>query len=264
MNRLVMIICVLIALTIWLNVSIVVAAGPKISQNGNVHNLSSTNITVTYHADPGGTDPRKDQICIFCHTPHNSLPQTPLWSRKETTKQFSVYSSATLVISRAGVIDKSYPGNLTRQPDGTSKLCLSCHDGITALGAIRPNPNSPISFSGGKDTLPAFNMSNHHPVSFVYDNAVWAYLPPSEYLDPNTTGINSIKWNSGNEVRLDRSNKMQCTACHNPHQNQTDDSGPNSMTPFWVKGGTSPYDAVCTTCHIGTTVPTGLPTIRPN
>jgi hypothetical protein len=252
------------------------AAGPKISESGNKHNLSSTNTTVTYHADPGSADPRKDQICIFCHTPHNSKPQIPLWSHKETTKTFSVYSSATLVISQAGVLPKSYPGDSTRQPNGSSRLCLGCHDGLTALGAILPNYDSKIPFPASSgDVIAAFDLSSHHPVSFVYDSDVYAAIVAQKgagnYVAPSLIAWDQWDPPTGKVVRLDRTKRVQCTACHDPHRNQTND---DLNTPFWVMnqtqadalfsppGSVSPHDAVCRTCHTVNPFPTDPPKIK--
>ena len=62
-------------------------------------------------------------ICIFCHTTHSERSFAPLWNRESGAPVYTLYDSSTLY---------SRPG----QPDGTSKLCLSCHDGTIALGRI--------------------------------------------------------------------------------------------------------------------------------
>ena len=55
------------------------------------------------------------QICKFCHTPHNARPQAPLWNRNNAGGPYTLYSSSTLNATLG-------------QPDGSSILCLSCHD----------------------------------------------------------------------------------------------------------------------------------------
>ena len=80
------------------------------------HNLSVTgtgNIKAT----------SEQEICIFCHTPHNSAPQAPLWNRASSGSVYTPYNSSTIFSS---------PG----QPTGASMLCLSCHDGTIALGSV--------------------------------------------------------------------------------------------------------------------------------
>ena len=66
----------------------------------------------------------EERICIFCHTPHNTDPQTPLWNRHSPTTHYRIYRSSTTDAR----ID---------QPSGPSKMCLSCHDGSLAIGLVR-------------------------------------------------------------------------------------------------------------------------------
>ncbi|MFQ5494707.1 MAG: hypothetical protein ACE5EX_04940, partial [Phycisphaerae bacterium] len=78
-----------------------------------VHNLSV--------AGPGSVRAQSEQeICVFCHAPHNTGPMRPLWNRDVSPASYQIYQSSTLDAS---------PG----QPTGSSKLCLSCHDGTIAL-----------------------------------------------------------------------------------------------------------------------------------
>lgn len=212
------------------------AVGPMLTDiNGpikNKHNLSSRNTGVQYRAKDNASDPRSTQICIFCHTPHNSVPQTALWNRKDPTRFFGHYSSATLVIDNPTVRTVSQYG----EPNGSSRLCLSCHDGQTALGAVWNG--SAIQFQTGYDKIAYRNLSSHHPVSFVYDNNVLGSImvkkPTEGYQLPSV----------GSNVKLDKRQRMQCTSCHDPHQDQSTD--PSVLTPFWVGPN---HDAVCKECH---------------
>jgi predicted CXXCH cytochrome family protein len=212
------------------------AAGPMLSDiNGpikNKHNLSSRNTGVTYRAMDNPADPRSTQICIFCHTPHNAVAQTALWNRKDPTRFFGHYSSATLVIDNPNVRSASQFG----EPNGSSRLCLSCHDGQTALGAVWNG--AVIQFPVGSDVISYTNLSSHHPVSFVYNNAVLGAIlikkPTEGYQLPPVSSA----------VKLDKFQRMQCTSCHDPHQDQS--VTPSALTPFWVG---SDHDAVCKECH---------------
>ena len=64
------------------------------------------------------------EICLPCHTPHggNKLvaADAPLWNHAITTATYTPYSTAWM-------------NSVSDQPDGVSKLCLSCHDGTVAL-----------------------------------------------------------------------------------------------------------------------------------
>lgn len=266
------------ALTAMLVVEINCGAAPKVSESGNKHNLSSGNnaVGITYKATNASVDPRGNQICIFCHTPHNASPQTVLWNRVDPQGgPFGHYSSSSLQIQ----IDSSakslsdYPD----EPNGSSRLCLSCHDGVTALGNVL-SYGGKIEVNGSLDTVMqgthVFDRNKitnaHHPVSFKYNADVVArlkilenasgydyWLPsdaPSQET-PSTPGTNKAR----DVVRLDRDGRMQCATCHDPHQTHFEDTVNNPpLTPFWVFDGTGltapltaakVHDEVCWACH---------------
>jgi predicted CXXCH cytochrome family protein len=227
-------------------------AGKKVSEMGNKHNFSFQNTSVNYRAsntDDNPNYPRSSQICVFCHTPHRSSSEGPLWNRKDSTKTFKHFSSSTLAIDDAIMSGVSDYG----QPNGSSRLCLSCHDGVTALGAVFTTPGTATSvnipfidekrgLSGPNVTIAYETFSSHHPVSFKYNDAVRAILTSSRY-DP--LDINQYRYTpTTNEVKLDKLERMQCTTCHNPHQDQSD--SPDPANPFWVS---KTYAEVCVTCH---------------
>lgn len=241
----------------------VCAAGPKVSALGNKHNLSNANtdVSVKYKASGDATsNPRGSQVCIFCHTPHsaNVVGGAPLWNRKFSGETFQTYT---------GSVDfqiKKIPIANYGQPNGSSKLCLSCHDGTTKLGELFSGEVIPMAQNlvpGDQDVIqghasfkPSTNKMRygHHPVSFVYNNSVLALFDPikSTYSLPTLSGVN-----------LDKQQRMQCTTCHNAHQNQSDDTAfyPSAPTrkiaPFWVYAGggastaSDDQQAVCMTCH---------------
>jgi hypothetical protein len=174
------------------------------------------------------------RICVFCHTPHRSKADTPLWNRDfdKVAATYIPYDSPTLDAS---------PG----QPSGASKLCLSCHDGLLALGDVI-SESQPIQMQGGVTTMPTSSpgyigedLSGSHPVSFVFDNALASannakgdspLRMPSTIIDP--------------DVKLDKNSMVQCTSCHDPHND--DNYIPDQVPPFWLK---SSYDGVCVVCH---------------
>jgi predicted CXXCH cytochrome family protein len=183
----------------------------------SVHNLSVTGpgtIKATAETD----------TCIFCHTAHHSNGATPLWNHNLSgVTNYVVYSSATL-----DALGLTIP-----QPNGASRLCLSCHDGTIALGSVNSR-TSAISMQNGVTTMPTgpgnlgTDLSGDHPISFVYDAALAAKDP--QIKDPGTlTG----------KVKLDHDGRLQCTACHNPHDNQ--------FGNFLVMDNTG--SALCLACH---------------
>ena len=56
----------------------------------NKHNLSTS-----------GPGPVKSttmtEICVFCHTPHNSNPAAPLWNQTLSGATYTPYTSSTMV-----------------------------------------------------------------------------------------------------------------------------------------------------------------------
>lgn len=154
-----------------------------------VHNLSAT--------APGTVkEPGVSRICVFCHTPHRASTTRALWNRDLPPVTYNLYASSTLEAK-------------LNQPTGASRLCLSCHDGTTALGNLRVPPAAPLSLgpltgaaSQGTD------LSDDHPISFVYDAAL--ALKVGELADPSALA---------EPLPLDATGQLQCTACHDPHRN---------------------------------------------
>lgn len=237
------------------------ASGPKFNDGGNKHNLSISNTGVNYKAS-NAADPRSTQICIFCHTPHNAKPQTVLWNRADTTQTFGHYSSSTLSIHTDASARTS--SDYKAEPNGSSRLCLSCHDGVTALGAILTGQaievnGSTLTAMSGTHVFDRSKITNsHHPVSFKYTVDVVARLrtlenPGSDYWLPANSSSQAK-----NFVKLDREQRVQCTTCHDPHQTKYNDTlNTPSLTPFWVYDGSglgtvnadTVHDEVCYACH---------------
>ncbi len=161
------------------------------------------------------------EVCVFCHAPHNAAPNTPLWNRRSPGGTYVPYSSST-ALGNAG------------QPTGASLMCLSCHDGTIALGEVLSR-QSTIGMAGGVSAMPAgpgrigTDLSDDHPVSIAYTAALAAAR--GELADPaSLTG----------RVRLDASGRLQCTSCHDPHD---DTNGKFLVMP-------NQASALCQTCHL--------------
>lgn len=193
------------------------------------HNLSEYGSAErTYFA------PDETRVCIFCHTPHNANPAYPLWGHIVTEETYTHYTSSTL---------QSYSSEADAPPiDGVSRLCLSCHDGTIAVGALtRTTIETTKEFIMPEDALLGTDLSGGHPISIVYDESL--------VNRRNNMGGLTLKLNSPSEVLMDRDVKLyptqggmgvQCSSCHDPHGGQTD------FPPFWRK---ATIDAVCLVCH---------------
>ncbi|MHC4941636.1 MAG: cytochrome c3 family protein [Planctomycetota bacterium] len=131
------------------------------------------------------------RICVPCHTPHNAYPYTHtvervLWNHEETTQTFTMYTTLT--------------GN-QGTPDGTSIMCLSCHDGVTAMDNYGGNSPGLIQMSG--TAVVGIDLTDDHPIGIVY--------PAS---DPNyqSTPLNGLPlYNDGTDDRV------ECSSCHDAH-----------------------------------------------
>lgn len=161
------------------------------------------------------------EICIFCHGVHDTAPDAPLWNRFSSGAIYTPYHSTTAK-ARIG------------QPTGSSKLCLSCHDGTVALGQVRKR-KSEVRMLSGSSRMPGTranlgtDLSDDHPISFTYDHGL-VKQSDGELRDPSTLR---------REVRLDNNRQLQCTTCHDPH----DDSFGN----FLVMDNRR--SALCVECH---------------
>lgn len=178
----------------------------------SVHNLSASG--------PGIVRAESEsQVCIFCHAPHNTGGLTPLWNRQLSVASYQIYQSSTL---------DAAPG----QPTGSSKLCLSCHDGTVALGNVLSRSER-IRMQGG-DFLPAgltnlgTDLSDDHPVSFFYTSGLAA--SDAQLRPPSALPA---------EVVLDANSQLQCTSCHDPHR--------NTLGNFLVRR--EEFGELCIACH---------------
>lgn len=185
---------------------------------GGPHNLSASG--------PGAVRAATEsEVCIFCHAPHNASPIQPLWNRSMPLDSYSIYSSRAL---------DADPG----QPTGASKMCLSCHDGTIALGAVISR-ETPIAMTGGVSVLPdghgriGTDLRDDHPVSFAFDPSLLA-------RDARLRSPTSLP----KALRLDTNQELQCTTCHDAHN--------NTHGHFLTMSNTG--SQLCTSCHsMGTT-----------
>lgn len=160
----------------------------------------------------------ESEVCVFCHTPHNASPAAPLWNRANPQTHYRIYRSST---TQARV----------DQPGAASKLCLSCHDGSIALG-MTLNRDAPIPMShtfiptGPADLTN--DLSDDHPVGFRYDRTLARRDP--KLRDPQLVD---------HRIQLGPRGELECTACHDPHNNELGD-----FLRLPMREG-----VLCTTCH---------------
>ncbi len=196
------------------------------------HNMSSTKAVNTVRATT------ETEICAFCHTPHSGKSDAPLWNRNYSAATYTLYTSPALQGS-------------TGQPNGFSKLCLSCHDGTIALGAVLngppTSPTGSITMTGvnaqGQLNAGASNvgtsLTNDHPISFIYDLTV--RNNDGELLAPASLSTTPLRLFAG---ATSVANTMQCSTCHDPH---------TDVLPDFLRQSPRGQAAnLCITCHTKT------------
>ena len=235
------------------------AFGARISDiRGTKHNLSA--VADATSTPSGGSVPTRTvkattetQVCVFCHTPHGAtLGLMPLWNRKLSSATYLPYSSSSL---DAGYI----LGTQLDQPGGSSKLCLSCHDGTLAIGSVNvlnglgsPSSQQSITMTGtdgagvmasGSGTTTGYtrnlgiDLSNDHPISVTYDNTLalrdgelreLTTTPPTQTQrypsDGTIIGIRAPGLSP--KAPLEPTGpgnvgQIQCSGCHDPHIRET-------------------------------------------
>lgn len=211
---------------------------------GSKHDLSS-GMGSAYNHNLAYTN--YNQVCVYCHTPHDSNTANGgklLWNRSFSTATYTLYSSPTAKLTPSQPTGSSSP----------SALCLSCHDGTIAVDSIVNTPNQPFTPSAThvrmstdasadscgqchsanvnltmravRNAFLGTDLSNDHPISMVYDNA----------LNP---GLNPQATVTAAGLRL-YSGKVECATCHDPHNT-------NNRAFMRISNANS---AMCGTCHI--------------
>lgn len=210
----------------------------SITQAGSPHNFSDQSWNPYVDAGRGG------QICQPCHTPHNALAAIiPLWNHDiSAAAGYSMYTKEGATTSLQGLT----------APDGTSLLCLSCHDGSVALGSFGGLTGATFIGAGYTWTtsgLPANSgalfgkdLTNDHPISITMGTS--ASRPLSGYTSTFTSiGVYGATTKMLS-TWLDNAStpgvgKVQCTSCHGPHSNGTG---------YQLKQSNQ-GSAICISCH---------------
>lgn len=210
---------------------------------GSAHDMSGQSFT-------GG------QICVTCHVPHNGAEagSGPLWNHalQPVGTTYTVYTDAG-----GGSLDATIG-----TPGGASKLCLSCHDGTVAVDSFGGNTGTiNISAGGslGADGVAngasrdlGTDLSNDHPFSFDYLAVAQADGGPDAGIKGSGTTITigsgtKTKTDTIANLMLDGSGNMQCTSCHDVHNEYTQTS--NTVDGYRLLKISIDGSAICLTCH---------------
>lgn len=207
-----------------------------------------SNIKVTKHnlsknGSAGYKSTTVDEICVFCHTPHNAAGW-PLWNRNNVSSTYTIYTSKTFNNAILGE---------TISLDNYSKLCLTCHESlnnIATLGPIRAQYQKAIGVNNVKSfassntaeldkTMLGTDLMNDHPVGFNYAKAATIYP-----LHTKSNVVNALGY-SGVDSKVFPDGKMSCVSCHDVHGRL---DGSNNVIPVLLKRSNS-SSMLCLSCH---------------
>lgn len=155
-----------------------------------------------------------DQRCMPCHAPNSAAEESEgaLWDDSpDSTRRYKLYGGS--------------PG----VPGSVSLVCLSCHDGSSAMDAFG-GLDGEIDAAGIAGAIPVvgrdFDLSGDHPVGVTYPE-----------FDRNFRMKTLVE--GGGVVTL-REGRVECVSCHDVH-------GQYGVPKFLVKSNLR--SALCLTCH---------------
>lgn len=154
-------------------------------------------ITGSRH-DFSGSGYGTDEICIFCHSPHNAKQESgatiaPLWNHTMSNASYGLYTSPSL-------------NQATEQPRGPSKLCLSCHDGSIAIDSF--GNKSGTQFMTGSANV-GTNLADDHPISIKWNHVKAAGCFNCHSIHQGLQGLPF--YGTVHDMHV------ECGTCHEPH-----------------------------------------------
>lgn len=170
--------------------------------------------------------------CVTCHIPHGADTTKLIWNH---TLSADTLSFGTGADTSSGT---QLPTDVGASP-GTSKYCLSCHDGTIAVGdMINGTDWGTNTVSGIFDVVgTGGDMDGNHPIEIPYPdqagatyNSVVTAADSAQYV-ASPTGVKLIGGTAG-------AKGIGCASCHNPH---------NDTNTFFLRVSEA---TLCQSCHI--------------
>lgn len=194
---------------------------------------------------------KTDQICVFCHTPHNAVKAVPLWNRNASATDAANFKLYTSSQTLDGV---QATGTTGFASDSISLFCMSCHDGSAlggtmigaepgsvANGGLVPDYGTQLASSAiTNERNFGTDLTKSHPVNLTYNSTD----------DTGLTPIATLK--SNKKFPLFRSNSkddnLECASCHAVHgQENSLHTGENY--PAFLRSSMA-GSALCLACHV--------------
>lgn len=169
-----------------------------------------------------------DDNCAQCHVAAAGGTEAPMaeWQSKNLKSTFEIFSH--------GVAEEV--------PFGSTKICLSCHDGTAA------RINNSGSFKSNKKKIKTRSDAKHsHPVSVSLTSDM---VLSGKYNDPATT-LSGLGGTIANDLL--KNGKVECVSCHDLHGNFLNSEKEDSQKANLIaKNSLWKYPTVsdlCNTCH---------------
>jgi len=134
------------------------------------------------------------QICVPCHAPHQAANYTygPLWNHAMTKTSFD-------------------QGGRTDVLNHESLLCMSCHDGLTAVGNFGGITTDNHLLSGDLALWTSNGLEDDHPMGVTYPTSGHGWWSQTDNPD---------EW-AAVQKRLADDGTVQCSSCHTAHSAST-------------------------------------------
>lgn len=215
-------------LVAWAVVPAPTAADPALK--ATKHDFTTTGPSTTFR-DAGAS------WCSTCHTPHSGRQTQLMWNQS-----FSTNTTIGFPASTTTVAGTSLPTDI-KDWSGTTKLCLSCHDGSVEVGTLAHDAWTTPAKITNTDRIVGSggNLLGTHPVGVPYPatgtevyNGITTKATTTDFVaSPSSVKIFTDPGTSGKGI--------ECASCHDPHNKAV------PATP--VKFLRVAVADLCTTCH---------------
>jgi predicted CXXCH cytochrome family protein len=255
-----------VAIAVLVSLPLVTSAAPVIEKPTTIRD-SKHNFQRAVNNVRVADSTQEDGLCVFCHTPHKGNSTLLLWNR-----QYGAASYTWKDVTGGNTTNGTpLPTNL-REWDGSSRKCLSCHDGTVSIGEIMwsnagkpatigmtgPDVNANGALNNPTYVIPKFedrtDLSGNHPVGVPYPygqtagvqyNGItskitvntlskWAAFPDQAAVPVKIFGA------GGGGAPSNSAAGIECASCHDPH---------GTGNEFFLRV-TKANSALCLTCHL--------------
>ena len=254
--------------------------GAATGVNGSFHDMNF------YAPTKGGQPEKYERVCVYCHTPHNAVVNDPndplgvnflpLWNHDFSPLTYTAYNWAT---------PDNTPFVITDPLIGPSRLCMSCHDGATAVdqhGPAMATAGTAGALVGLRAVGRSGDLTDDHPIGFDYVQARQGRNLAADAIAPGSAAVeeivneseafataitvsaagaqgfanyNDVTRNGSRTIKstLYNGSIMTCASCHEVHnkENMTQAVATDgSATPNYFLYSKQQFSLICLSCHV--------------